>query len=278
MQSEQMNKRQKVVDTSTTPSIECAAGTQKDAGDAPVEEASTAAADAPPAVQAVAAVAPARPRGPKKHIQLLDGFNMSQAHLQPLVKSTKCNLVPLVYAYDKKSPVLIQLNGGGVIPKAFGVDDKETDGRRKVQVAFQIDSLSDHEHLERLRVELGEMVASNWQSWYPDVTCPSKEVLMNFCNGFVSPRKKKKNSDDKWSGVSKAAVDPDECMNGKCKILDRDSGCIIPLDELAGRTWHKIILELRYVYIQATKSYGITKKLRYLSCSPMDEDGEIEPL
>jgi hypothetical protein len=203
---------------------------------------------------------------------------MTDALLQPLVKSTKCNLVPLVYAFDKKSPVLIQLGGGGVIPKAFGVDDKETDGRRKVQVAFQIDSLSDHDHLERLRVELGEMVAANWASWYPDVTSPSKEVLMNFCNGFVSPRKKKKNSDDRWAGVSKAAVDPDECLNGKCKILDRDTNEVVPLDQLAGRTWHKIILEMRYVYIQATKSYGITKKLRYLSCSPVDEDGEIEPL
>jgi hypothetical protein len=203
---------------------------------------------------------------------------MTHSLLQPLVKSTKCNLVPLVYAFDKKSPVLIQLGGGGVIPKAFGVDDKVVDGRRKVQVAFQVDSLSDHEHLERLRVELGELVAANWSTWYPDGTSPSKEVLMSFCNGFVSPRKKKKNSDDRWSGVSKAAVDPDECLNGKCKIVDRDTKESVPLDQLAGRSWYKIILELRYVYIQATKSYGITKKLRYLSCSPMDEDGEIEPL
>jgi hypothetical protein len=170
------------------------------------------------------------------------------------------------------------LNGGGLIPQAFGIEDKEQDGRRKVQLALQIDSLSDHEHLERLRTELGEMVATQWCTWFPDTVVPSHEVLVSFCNNFVSPRKKKKTGDGMWSGVAKAAIDPEDCVSRRCKIVDKDTGDIVPFHALPGMTWHKVVFELRYVFIQATKSYGVTKKLRYILCSSEEDEGEIEPL
>jgi hypothetical protein len=215
----------------------------------------------------------------KKRIMLLADFHLSDCILQPFVKSAKCNLVPLVYSNeDKNSPVLVQLNGGGVIPLSFGIEDKEVDGRRKVQIAYQIDSLEDHEHLDRLRTELGELAVANWSIWFPDNTAQSKEVLMNFCGNFVSNRKKMKNSDAKWSGVCKSSLDPDEYASGKCKIVDSATGESIPFTSLPGMHWNKIIIELRYVFIQATKSYGITKKLRYMACTPVDDDDDIEPL
>jgi hypothetical protein len=209
---------------------------------------------------------------------MVDAVHMSDTHLQPLVKSSKCLLVPLVYAFDSKSPVLIQVLGGGRIPLSFGIDDTDVEGRRKVRVAFQVDDKTDHEHLDRLRSELSDVVVEKWATWYPDAKPPSKEVLETLCNKFVSDRKKKTNGDDTWSGVSKAVIDPEECLNGKCKIVDSDTGAMVPFDVLPGMTWHKIILEFRYIYIQATKSYGITRKLRYLSCSAADEDGDIDPL
>jgi len=213
----------------------------------------------------------------KTHIVLLDEFHMSDCQLQALVKNPKCNLVPLLSVSDQR-PVLIQLNGGGVIPRSFGIEDKEQDGRRKVQLALQIDSKSDHAHLERLRDELGTIVTAQWKSWFPELVSPSKEVLMSLCNAFVSARKKKKTGDDTWSGVAKAGIDPGECTSGRCKIVHKDTGEIILYENLPGMTWHKVILELRYVFIQATKSYGITKKLRYISCSSDDDFGDIEPL
>jgi hypothetical protein len=213
----------------------------------------------------------------KNLVTLIDEFHMSSCQLQSLVKSSKCNLVPLVTKSDQR-PVLVQLNGGGVIPLSFGIEDKEQDGRRKVQLAVQIDSLSDHAHLDRLRTELGEMVVTQWKVWFPDAVTPSQEVLMNFCNNFVSPRKKKTSGDGTWSGVSKATIDPDECVSGRCKIVDKETSEIIPFALLPGMNWHKVIFELRYVFIQATKSYGITKKLRYIMCSSNEDDDEIEPL
>jgi hypothetical protein len=209
---------------------------------------------------------------------MLNDVHISDTHLQPLVKSSKCLLVPLVYAFDKKSPVLVQLSGGGKIPISFGIDDSDTDGRRKVRLAFQVDDDSDHENLVRLRTELSDSVVDQWQSWYPDVTPPSKELLETLCNTFVGPRKKKNNSEETWPGVSKAVIEPDDCLNGRCKIVDKDTGEAVPFAMLPGMMWHKIILEFRYIYIQATKSYGITRKLRYLSCSPQEEFEDMDPL
>jgi len=216
-----------------------------------------------------------------KKLCLVQDMKMKDVFLQPMVKNTKCNLVPLSFENNKasyKSPVLVQLNGGGHIPLSFGVEAKDNEGRTKVQLAFQVDCLEDHKHLERLKTELGDLVVDNWSTWYPDTKAPSREVLLNFCNSFVSERKQKKNSEDTWSGVSKASIDPEECLNGKCKILDKVTGDTIPYESLPGMKWHKIILEFRYIYIQATKSYGITKKLRYIVCSSDEEDGDIIPL
>jgi hypothetical protein len=116
------------------------------------------------------------------------------------------------------------------------------------------------------------------QQWFPDNVSPSQEVLQTCCNNFVSPRKKKKTGDGNWSGVSKASIDPDDCRSLRCNIVDKDTGDIIPFHLLPGRKWHKVIFEFRYVFIQTTKSYGITKKLRYILCSEKEDEAEIEPL
>jgi hypothetical protein len=211
-------------------------------------------------------------------ITLVDTFHIQSCQLQPLVKSAKCNLVPLVSKKDQR-PVLVQLNGGGVIPRSFGVEVKDVDGgQSKVVLAVQVDSMSDHQHLERLRTELSEEVAIQWKTWFPDVTTPSKEVLMNFCNNFVSPRKKKTSGEGTWSGVTKASIDLEDIRKGRCKVVDKETGEIIPYDRLPGMNWHKVVFELRYVFIQATKSYGITKKLRYILCSCDEDEAELEPL
>lgn len=215
---------------------------------------------------------------PKKQVRMVHDVHMSDTYLKPQVKSSKCLLVPLAYAFDKKSPVLVQLSGGGKIPLSFGIDDTEVEGRRKVRVALQIEDQSDHDHLVRLRTELSNIVIQTWPSWYPDTSHPSAEVLQTLCNTFVSARKKKTNSEETWSGVSKACIEPDECLNGKCKIVDKESGVSVPFDMLPGMTWHKAILEFRHIYVQATKSYGVTRKLRYLSCSAAEDDGDIDPL
>ena len=220
---------------------------------------------------------PSRKKQKTMTVVLLESFHLTETMFQPLLKTPKCNLVPLSLRADsnKKCPVLVQLSGGGTIPPSFGIEDKEHDGRRKVVVSLQVDSTEDHEHLDRLRTELGRLVVQYWNVWFPDTSPPSGEVLMNCCHNFVSPRKKKKNSEDTWAGVTKASIDPEA---GKCKIVDRDTQAAVAFADLPGMVWHKAIFEMKWVFIQATKSYGITKKLVYLQCSSSEEEGDIEPL
>lgn len=210
----------------------------------------------------------------KNRVRSIDDFSMGDVHIQPIIKRTMCNIVPLSYTSDTKSAVLVQLSGGGSIPVAFGIDDKETDGRRKVRVSLQVDSESDHDQLVRLHTELVGVAATHWERWYPDVKPPLEDTLQTLCSPFVSLRKKKTNGDEQWPGITKAAVEPADCANGRCKIVDQGTGDTILFDQLPGMLWHKAIFELQYIYIQSTQSFGVTKKLRYLSCSEGDICGD----
>ena len=211
-----------------------------------------------------------------KRVVLVDDFHLDQTHLKQIIKNAKCNIVPLT---SDGSPVLVQLSGGGVIPLSFGIDEKDFGGNRKVTVSLQIDSDSDHENLSRLRDELIKVASTTWKSWYPEGDeIPSLEMLTTLCHGLVSERKKKQNGEDFWSGISKAGIETAECSTGVCKIVNRDTAEIVSFENLPGMLWHKVIFELRYIYIQSKQTFGITKKLRYLSCSEGEERGEVLPI
>jgi hypothetical protein len=212
--------------------------------------------------------------GPKR-VLLVDDFHLGDIHLKPIVKNSYCTLVPLTCTSEEKRSVLVQMSGGGFIPVAFGIDDRENDGRRKVNLSLQVDSESDHEQLQRLGAELKNTVNAKWQSWYPEHEGTSSSGV---CHPLVSERKQKNNSQDCWPGISKAAILPNDCASGACKIVNRDTGAVVPFSDLPGMSWHKAVFELRYIYIQTTQAYGIAKKLRYLSCTEGEERCEVVPI
>ena len=192
-----------------------------------------------------------------------------------LIKSKMVNLVPLTTMDDK--PFLIQLSGGGKIPKAFGVEEN-MEKKNKFSVTFNIDNNDDHENLGLLRNNLATLCVQEWSTWFPDSNKPADAMLLNMCNNLVSEKKKKKDSDDYWSGTMKTAVDVVDLTNGNCVLLDKDTKEVLPVEELPGMNWHRAIVELRHVYIQATKAYGITRKLRFLECSENSMAESVVPL
>jgi hypothetical protein len=185
-------------------------------------------------------------------------------------------LVPIQMT-DRK-PILIQLSGGGRISPSFGVEEhKERPGRWNVTA--NVDCLEEHAALENMQESFTAMCCKRWTKWFPDQKLPSTELLCSMCNNFVTPRKKKKDSDGCWAGTFKAAVDTVDMELGRCKIKENNTGEVIKdLERVRGMTWTRIIFEVKFIYIQSTKSYGISKKLRFLEVCPQEADDLIVPL
>ena len=191
-----------------------------------------------------------------------------------LTKSAKCNIVPL--SMEDTRPILVQLGGGGAIPSAFGVDRKE--GEEKATVTFEIGSDEDHEHLGRLTAEFRDTVCKQWGTWFPDTKVPASALLADLCNPLVGERKKKRTGDGVYPGMSKASLNNKELNDGTCVLLNADTKEKMSLEELPGMRWKQIIVEFKFIYILSSKSYGLTRRLRYLSCEESDDKLEIVPL
>ena len=71
---------------------------------------------------AIVLVEPLRKK-PTTSLVLLKDFHLTDEMYQQIVKMPKCNLVPLSHSGDSATrvPVLVQIGGGGVIPKSFGI-------------------------------------------------------------------------------------------------------------------------------------------------------------
>lgn len=190
-----------------------------------------------------------------------------------IASSGKCNLVPM--SHVDGGPILIQLNGGGRIP-SFGL--KKEEGVEKMNLAFEIACETEHESLEKLRGDISKCAFKNWSTWIPDKKVPPAEVINELCGPLVGDRKKKKNSDDKWPGLSKASFDTNDVNAKRCRIVYHGTQETLDPDDLPGMTWKVAIIELKFIYMQASKSFGTTRRLRYLSCEEQDDFLDIQPL
>jgi hypothetical protein len=199
---------------------------------------------------------------------------LSDVYIGALVKAKMVSIIPLTLSGGR--PVLVQLSGGGNIP-SFGVE-QNPDKPTKFSVVFNVDSNDEHSCLQHVRSEMIQLATDKWQSWFPDQKKPSDELLQEQCNALVGNQTPKQNSEGFWPGTLKSTVERSDLETGRCQLRDVESGTKLQLTDLAGMKWTKAVVELRSVYILANRSYGITKRLRYLECTegPMAE--EIIPL
>ena len=191
-----------------------------------------------------------------------------------LVKAKMVSIIPMTLSGGK--PVLVQLSGGGKIP-SFGVE-QNPDKPTKFSVVFNVDSGDEHSCLQNIRTELVTIATEKWHTWFPDQKKPSDELIQEQCNALVGNQTPKQNSEGFWPGTLKSIVERADIETGRCQLRDADSGSSLQLTDLAGMKWTKAIIELRSVYILANRSYGISKRLRYLECSEGPLAEEIIPL
>lgn len=224
-------------------------------------------------VQVIEHVAKRRKTESPNKVRMITEFSMKDVTFNDIVSTKgKCNIIPMSI---KNAPILLQLSGGGIVPKTFGVEEIEDDQSmpKKVTVTLQVSSSNEYDQMVRIRDELLSSMADNWTNWQKGTKKPSNEVIENFCNHIVQPKKLKKNSTDQyWDGLVKSKID------SKCRFVDVDTNEPISYTDLPGRKWHKAIFEFKQIYILGTKMFGITKVLKYLSTSKHEDDYEVEPL
>jgi hypothetical protein len=189
-------------------------------------------------------------------------------------KSKMCGLVPITTCDAR--PLLVQFSGGGTIPRAFGLEKREQGER--YSLSFSIENSAEQKALERLRTDLGGCIVEKWPQWFPESKQVSAELLRDYCNVFVTVPKTKREGNGEWPGLSKVTIDAAMVETRACRIVDPGTGDYISMDELPGMSWVRMILEFKYVYIQATKAYGITRILRYIECVGGTEHDDIVPL
>ena len=207
-------------------------------------------------------------------VKLVDLQLKNSAIFGTYSKSKMCGLVPI--SAEDSRPLLVQLSGGGTIPRAFGLEKREQGER--YSLSFSVDNRAEQQALEKLRQDLGSCIIDKWSQWFPDSKTVSEELLRDYCNVFVTVPKAKRDGGGEWPGISKATIDAAMVETRACKIIDPSTGDYIPKEDLPGMSWVRMILEFKYVYIQATKAYGITRILRYIECSGGSDLDDIVPL
>ena len=213
----------------------------------------------------------------KQRAVIFKSSDSISAHIKfgSLSKNKMVSFIP-VSTTDGK-PVLIQISGGGTVPKMFGVEEAKEQSN-KLNITFNIANNDDHANLQSIRDEFATLCAKQWDIWFPSGKKPADDTLKSMCNNLVSEKKKKTNMDGYWPGNMKTSINVTDITTAQCRIVDKDTSENIPLEELPGMKWTRAIVELRHVYIQSSKTYGITKRLRYLECFDDNIVEEIVPI
>ena len=199
----------------------------------------------------------------------------SDAVVGSLTKLKMCSIIPLQTPAAK--PVYVQLSGGGNIPVSFGLGES-SDNPHKWTLNMNVTNKEEEAHLARLTNELIDVAQTKWSSWFPSGKTPSREAMReSFCNGIVKQGQAKKDGAGTWPGITKASFETSDCENNKCTIVTQD-GDRVNFRDLPGMGWHKAVFELKQVYILGNKSFGISKRLRYLQVSENEKDELIVPL
>ena len=207
-----------------------------------------------------------------QRITLLQDIRIKDCFFKPIQKRPKCNIMPIVHASDGKSAVLVQLSGGGAVPP-FGVEREDSD-KSCVLLTLQLDDAEEEKHLVRLWTELCDEAVAHWESWFPGNALAETAIRQN-CTPFTKEGKKKRESEERWSATCKVKFNEKDVDGGKCAIRDAATMEPVAIDDLRKMRWEKAIIELEWVYFQATRRFGMRRKLRSLICSPAPADAML---
>lgn len=192
-------------------------------------------------------------------------------------KANMCTLIPITNT--SKKALYFQLSGGGDIPIQFGLGEMP-DNPDKFKLTFNIASDEEYDSLDTIRSQLSTVAIQKWKSWFPSVkTCPSDVLLQDLCYRLVTEKKERNgNPGQFYPGLMKATFDINDIESKRCRIVHGDTKEQVSFRDLPGMRWSRAIIEMRHIFIQGSKSYGLTKRLRYIEVLDGHGEEEIVPL
>lgn len=174
----------------------------------------------------------------------------------PLRAGDRVKTVPI---NPKKNPydrVRVQLNGGGRIPKSYGVEVAD----EKIRVKLNISSEQESEALKNISANLVDLVKANKDAFWPHGNT-EEDVVDNY-QALYTPGNPKDDGSGFWDDSVRMTVPSENGQpNSLVTILDHDGQEVKDINALAGRKWDVAIMEFSGLYLSGKKKFGLVKKL-----------------
>lgn len=154
----------------------------------------------------------------------------------------------------------LQLQGGGQIPP-FGVQTSDLDPNKRY-LSFGLDDKTEEENLSSLKaffVDNVVQMAENGSDFWTGST--DRGVIESKMHTFLRESK-----NGQYSSMMKALIPFDNNNQLECTLEDSDN-TPLTLEQLPGRLWRRIIIQLRVMYRTGRGEWGISKRIVRLELS-----------
>lgn len=178
-------------------------------------------------------------------------------------------------------------NGGGIIPKNFGVEASESFGG--VTFTFGIDNMEEDAAMRRLFGEFQDALVTHRATYYPSNT-KSDESVRDMMNMLITARRPKLDKETKqptgeeWPATVKGKIDDADVQalsEGKSApsglVIEDTEGAPVSLHELPGRRWVRVEMKAQCLYIQP-KAAGVSRRIRKVVVKAETVDEVPSPL
>lgn len=200
-------------------------------------------------------------------ISFAEKFDVTKnVHVCPL-KTGKFRTVKLQCSPNNSTSVKVQFtNGPGDIPQSFGV---KTNDYGKTVLTFSVPCEKELKNMQKAKKDFVALAKKNKVEWWPKgISDTAIEENFSF---FLRDPAPKERGDGFWPAKANVTIPiSNETGDMRCKVVDMENQPVA-LEDIAGRQWHRIIVELSGIYFSGKNNWGIGP--RKLVCLQVSDTG-----
>ena len=160
---------------------------------------------------------------------------------------------------NNRGPVLLQFSGKGKIPANWGVS---TNDYGSTKLTFNVADDAEYNGMKAFEKKLIALAISNKDQWWGKKGITQSQIQDNFYS-VVSEKKEKKDGNGHWPGSVKVTI-PTNMDTGEasrsCSLRDVQ-GEKVEVNDISGRHWERIIIQITGIFFTGKYNWGISKKL-----------------